>query len=73
MKKFAKKSKCSGQHVEKSKFVSAQCSSQGALGTFINNPGLHHVVEEIFWNLKSKALENCQQINQSSSQILGKG
>ena len=50
-----------------------ESSSQGSFAIFINNPGLHHVVEEIFWNLKSRALEHCEQINQSSSQILGKG
>ena len=70
MKKFTKKSKTCGQHIKKSKFVSAQYPSQGALGTLINNPGLHHVAEEIFWNLNFKALENCQQINQSSNEIL---
>ena len=50
-----------------------ESSSQGSLAIFINNPGLHHIAEEIFWNLRSRALENCQRINQSSSQILGKG
>ena len=36
----------------------------------INNPGLHHLAEEIFWNLNSDDLENCAQINESSNQIL---
>ena len=66
MKKFAKKSKSNGQQIKKSKIF----SSQGALEIFLNNPGFHHVAEEIFWNLNFKALENCQQINQSSNEIL---
>ena len=66
MKKFAKKSKSNGQQIKKSKIF----SSQGALEIFLNNPGLRHVAEEIFWNLNFKALENCQQINQSSNEIL---
>ena len=66
MKKLAKKSQSNGQQIKKSKIF----SSQGALEIFLNNPGLHHVVEEIFWNLNFKDLKNCQKINQSSNQIL---
>ena len=45
--------------------------NQGVLANLINNPGLQHLAEEIFWNLNLiKALENCQQINQSSKMIL---
>ena len=61
MKKFAKKSKSKVKHEE---------TSQGLLAILINNPGLQHLAEDIFLNLDSKALENCQQINQSSSQLL---
>ena len=40
------------------------------LETFINNPGFQHLAEEIFGNLNYESLENCQQINQSSKEIL---
>ena len=40
------------------------------LWNFIKNPGLQHLAKEIFWNLNYSSLEICQQINQSSSQIL---
>ena len=36
----------------------------------INNPGLQHLAENIFLNLKSADLKKCQLINQSASQIL---
>ena len=42
------------------------------LAKVINNPGLHHLSEQIFWNLNSDILENCEQINQSANQILQK-
>ena len=75
MKHFAKKFKTNVLHEESDDTLAAkeESSSQGSLAIFINNPGHHHIAEEIFWNLKSRALENCQQINRSSSQILGKG
>ena len=44
--------------------------SQGPLAIFINNPGLQHLAKEIFWNLSFEALENCQQLNQSSKRII---
>ena len=40
------------------------------LWNFIKNPGLQHLAKEIFWNLNYSSLEICQQINESSSQIL---
>ena len=36
----------------------------------INNPGLQHLAEEVFWNLDIKDLNACAQINQSCKQIL---
>ena len=36
----------------------------------INNPGLQHLAENIFLNLNSADLKQCQWINQSASQIL---
>ena len=36
----------------------------------LNNPGLQHLAKEIFWNLNSKNLEICSQINQSSCKII---
>ena len=36
----------------------------------INNPGLQHLAENIFWNLDVKDLKICAQINQSCKQIL---
>ena len=36
----------------------------------INNPGLQHLVEKIFWNLDVEDLKICAQINQSCKQIL---
>ena len=36
----------------------------------INNPGLQHLAENIFLNLNSEDLKQCQLINQSASKIL---
>ena len=36
----------------------------------INNPGLQHLAENIFWNLDVEDLKICAQINQSCKQIL---
>ena len=36
----------------------------------MNNPGLQHLAENIFWNLDTEDLKICAQINQSCSQIL---
>ena len=40
------------------------------MDTFIRNLGLHHLVEEVFWNLDVEDLTKCAQINQSCKQIL---
>ena len=36
----------------------------------INNPGLQHLAEKVFFNLEPEDLEVCAMINQSSKQIL---
>ena len=36
----------------------------------INNPGLQHLVEKVFFNLNVEELKICEQINQSCEQIL---
>ena len=36
----------------------------------LNNPGLQHLAEDIFWNLDYKHLQLCREINQSSKRIL---
>ena len=36
----------------------------------INNPGLQHIIELIFFNLDHKDLMNCQLVNKSNQQIL---
>ena len=36
----------------------------------MNNPGLQHLAENIFWNLHVEDLKICAQINQSCKQIL---
>ena len=36
----------------------------------INNPGLQHLAEKVFWNLNVEDLKICAQINQSCIQIL---
>ena len=36
----------------------------------LRNPGLQHLVENIFWNLDTEELKICAQINQSCKQIL---
>ena len=36
----------------------------------INNPGLQHLVEKVFWNLDVEDLKICAQINGSCKQIL---
>ena len=38
--------------------------------TIINNPGLQHLAEDVFWNLGVEDLNMCAQINQSCKQIL---
>ena len=38
----------------------------------IKNPGLQHLVEEVFWNLDVEDWKICAQINQSCKQILKK-
>ena len=38
--------------------------------TIINNPGLQHIAEKVFWNLDVEDLKICAQINQSCKQIL---
>ena len=40
------------------------------LEKILNNPGLQHIAENIFDNLKYENLEVCRGINQSSKQIL---
>ena len=36
----------------------------------VNNPGLRHLAEKVFWNLDIEDLKICAQINQSCKQIL---
>ena len=36
----------------------------------INNPGLQHLAEKVFWNLNLENLKKCAQINHSWKQIL---
>ena len=36
----------------------------------INNPGLQHLSEKIFWNLSYEDLQKCQTINQFCKEIL---
>ena len=36
----------------------------------LQNPGLQHIAEEIFWKLSYEDLENCRLVNQSCKQIL---
>ena len=40
------------------------------MDTIIPNPGLHHLVEKVFWNLDVEDLKKCAQINKSCKQIL---
>ena len=40
------------------------------LGDFINIPGLQHLAENIFFNLKKEKLEDCRLINESAKEIL---
>ena len=44
--------------------------NDNTLEKILNNPGLQHLAEFIFDNLKYKDLEICRGINQSSKQIL---
>ena len=37
----------------------------------LNNPGLHHLAENIFLNLSSTDLKKCQLINQFANQSVG--
>ena len=47
-----------------------QISATTILEKFFNNPGLHYLAENIFWNLDIKDLKICAQINKSCKQIL---
>ena len=38
--------------------------------TIIENPGIQHLAENVFWNLNFEDLKICAQINQSCKQIL---
>ena len=40
------------------------------MDNIINNPGLQHLAEKVFWNLDSEDLKNCAQINQCCKKIL---
>ena len=40
------------------------------MDTIVSNPGLHHLAEEVFWNLDVEDLKICAQINQSCNKIL---
>ena len=44
--------------------------NDNTLEKILNNPGLQHLAENIFDNLKYEDLEICRGINQSSKQIL---
>ena len=44
--------------------------TDNTLEKILNNPGLQHLAENIFDNLKYEDLKICQEINQSSKQIL---
>ena len=45
-------------------------SQVNMLENIINNPGLKHITEKLFWNLDYCHLELCSQINRSSKDIL---
>ena len=36
----------------------------------LNNPGLQHLAENVFWNLDVEVLKICAQINQTTKNIL---
>ena len=36
----------------------------------LNNPGLQHLAENVFWNLDVEVLKICAQINQTTKQIM---
>ena len=36
----------------------------------VNNPGLQHLAENVFWNLDVENLKKCTQIKHSCKQIL---
>ena len=38
----------------------------------INNPGLQHLAEKVFWNLVVEDLKICSKINEACKQILRK-
>ena len=40
------------------------------MDTIINNPGLQHLVENVFWNLEVEDLKICAKTSQSCKQIL---
>ena len=42
------------------------------MGKIVNNPGLQHLAEKVFWNLDIKDLKICAQINQWSVAVIFK-
>ena len=44
--------------------------TDNTLEKILNNPGLQHLAENIFWNLDVEDLKICGQINQSCKQIM---
>ena len=58
--------------IEKKENFEKYCLSKNdnTLEKILNNPGLQHLAENIFDNLKYEDLEICRGINQSSKQIL---
>ena len=42
------------------------------MNQFLNKPGLHHIVETIFFNLNIEYLKECQLVNASAKEILEK-
>ena len=50
--------------------VSQGMAKLSAMMNILNNPGLVHLAENIFWNLDVNSLKICAQINQCCNQIL---
>ena len=62
--------KRSNEEIEFESPPNKKLKSESKMEPIVNNPGLQHIIEMIFFNLDFKDLMNCQLINSSCNQIL---
>ena len=50
--------------------ASQRMAKVSSMEKILNNPGLQHLAEKIFWNLDCEDLEACEEINESAKDLL---